>query len=136
MTEGAGAAAFAAIYNHKFEFKPEDKIVTIVSGGNIALRMLSRCIDRALFLKQTRISCRVILPYGSIYYSQFLDILVSSKAEVVSCYVSPQIHTVANKNEYSFIIDIENPEDLNQIRNKCDSNGWLLLVEETSLFNE
>lgn len=131
LSEGAGAVSFAAIYHHKFDFQHDSKIVAVISGGNIALTMLNRCIDRALFLRKTRISCEVVLPYGSIYYSQLLDMFVKRKAEIVSCVSSPHISTPANKNGFCFVLDIENPIILDQIRNDCQSSGWAFKVEET-----
>lgn len=40
LTEPAGAAAFAALYCEKIPFKPNDKIVTILSGGNTDMNRL------------------------------------------------------------------------------------------------
>ena len=37
ISEGAGATSLAAVYYHKFDFKKNEKIVCVVSGGNITL---------------------------------------------------------------------------------------------------
>src|SRR5882672_3694902 len=47
MAEGAGAAAIAAIVNHKIEMSGK-KIAVLVCGGNIDVTLLSRIIERGL----------------------------------------------------------------------------------------
>lgn len=48
VVEGAGAAAVAALLNRKIEGAEGAKVVSIVSGGNIDINILSRIIDRGL----------------------------------------------------------------------------------------
>lgn len=47
MVEGAGASTIAAVLFKKFEFKKEDKIVCVASGGNIELGRFMECVERS-----------------------------------------------------------------------------------------
>jgi threonine dehydratase len=59
ITEGA------AVLARKFAFRPDEHVAVVLSGGNIQLSMLARCIDRALFLRGSRAGLNVVLPYGT-----------------------------------------------------------------------
>ena len=130
ISEGAGATPLAALLYKKFSFKPTEKCVCVVSGGNIPLRMLSRCIDRALFLRKQRVSVSVIVPYGTQYLAKLMDILTVKHAEVVSCMSAPHVDTFANKEQYIIIIDVDGDEMLKNIQKECEANGWAFMVQD------
>ena len=132
ITEGAGATTFAAVYNHKFSFKSNENIVCIVSGGNIQLRMLARCIDRALFLRKIRISANVVLPYGTIHLANLIQLLADKHVEVVSCLSAPHVDTPANKEQYHLIFDIETHDDIDLLTKECLFRGWDLVIREST----
>ncbi|OHT03773.1 L-threonine dehydratase catabolic TdcB [Tritrichomonas foetus] len=136
IAEGAGAAAFAAVNSKKFEFSDNEVVVAIVSGGNIPLQLLARCIDRALFLNGTRKSLQVILPYGTKYLYTMTTLLVENHAEVVSYSSIPHIDTVANKEHYSVIIDVANPESVATIVSEFQKRGWGISVSDTAVIDE
>lgn len=54
LAEGAGAAGFAAILSKKIKFKPNERIVTTICGGNIDMSLLARITEKE-FLKQRRL---------------------------------------------------------------------------------
>ena len=59
VTEGAGAAAVAAVMGHKFDL--HGKIAAVLSGGNVDVTMLSRIIEKGL-LKAGRVTkLRIIM---------------------------------------------------------------------------
>ena len=47
IVEGAGAAPFAAVLFKKFKYEKDEKIVCVLSGGNIAMERLSQCFEEA-----------------------------------------------------------------------------------------
>ena len=126
ISEGAGASSFAAVYTKKFYFEENERVCCIISGGNIELKMLSRCIDRALFLRGTRMMIQAVLPYGTINYSKFLDILVSNHIDVLSTLSLPHVDVYANKEHYSLTIDIPNTQALEKVKNECSEKGWII----------
>ena len=53
VVEGAGASTFAAVLFKKFKYEKDEKIVCVLSGGNIAMERLSECFEESKeFLKQ------------------------------------------------------------------------------------
>jgi len=48
VVEGAGAAPLAAILSGKVSFRPGEKVVAVLCGGNIDVNMVARIIDRGL----------------------------------------------------------------------------------------
>lgn len=53
VVEGAGASTFAAVLFKKFKYEKDEKIVCVLSGGNIAMERLSECFEESKeYLKQ------------------------------------------------------------------------------------
>jgi threonine dehydratase len=115
IAEGAGATPLAAVLAKKFAFKPDEKIVGIVSGGNIQLSMFARCIERALFLRGSRIALTVMLPYGTQHFAALINIFAKHHADVVSCVSLPHAGTSANEDQFYTIIDVSSEESFKRI---------------------
>lgn len=62
LAEGAGAVGFAAIYNGKINNLEGKKVVSILSGGNIDMNLLSRIIKRGLEHDGRLTELKVVLP--------------------------------------------------------------------------
>jgi len=62
LAEGAGAVGFAAIYNGKIDNLEGKKVVSILSGGNIDMNLLSRIIKRGLEHDGRLTELKVVLP--------------------------------------------------------------------------
>lgn len=136
ISEGAGAAAFSAILSKKINVDEKEIVVAIVSGGNISLQMLARCIDRALFLNGTRKSLQVILPYGTNYIYQMTQVIVDNHAEILSCENQAHVDTVANKEHYSVVIDVANPSSMDAIVEEFNKRRWHLVIEKTEYYDD
>lgn len=130
VVEGAGAASFAAVLSRKFSFEENENICCVLSGGNIELKVLVRCIDRALFLKQTRRYMDVICPYGTSNYSTLYDILCRNGVEVISTVSLPHVDTYANKEHYSLTIDIPNPASFEKMEKEIKEHGWSFSIAD------
>ncbi|KAH0794424.1 threonine ammonia-lyase [Histomonas meleagridis] len=126
VCEGAGASSFAAVYSKKFYFEENENICCVISGGNIELKMLSRCIDRALFLRSTRLMIEVVLPYGTVNYSKFLSILVQNHIDVLSAVSLPHVDVYANKEHYNLTVDIPNMTAYENVKASCAEKGWVV----------
>ncbi|KAH0785448.1 threonine ammonia-lyase [Histomonas meleagridis] len=126
VCEGAGATSLAAVYTKKFFFEESENVCCVLSGGNIELNMLSRCIDRALFLRKTRRMIQLVLPYGTANYSNFCEILVNNHISVLSTLSLPHVDVYANKEHYSMTIDVPNNAAFENVKNECASRGWII----------
>ena len=131
IAEGAGAAAFAAVLAKKFSFTPDENVVIMVSGGNITMRMLARCIDRALFLRKVRVAFTVVLPFGGMYQAEFLRLLRDCGAEVKSWICESHVACVANKEKFDVIVDLPGEHTIEEISSKCDERGWIIHLSDT-----
>lgn len=82
LAEGAGAAAIAAVLNHKFPLGGK-KVVVLVTGGNIDVTLLSRIIERGLVKDGRLVRLRVHLPDYPGALHKLTGILAQHRANIV-----------------------------------------------------
>jgi len=82
LAEGAGAAAIAAVLNHKLPLAGK-KVVVLVSGGNIDVTLLSRIIERGLVKDGRLVRLRVHLPDYPGALNRLTGILAQHRANIV-----------------------------------------------------
>ncbi len=82
LAEGAGAAAIAAVLNHKLPIAGK-KVVVLVSGGNIDVTLLSRIIERGLVKDGRLVRLRVHLPDYPGALNKLTGILAQHRANIV-----------------------------------------------------
>ncbi len=62
VTEGAGAVALAALLHHKIPVRPNEKVIAVLSGGNIDVTLVGRIIDFGLVSSGRYMVVSVIIP--------------------------------------------------------------------------
>jgi threonine dehydratase len=82
MAEGAGAAAIAALVNHKIQMSGK-KVAVLVGGGNIDVTLLSRIIERGLVKDGRLVRLRVHLPDYPGALHRLTGILADHRANIV-----------------------------------------------------
>ena len=82
LAEGAGAAAIAALLNHKLQLAGK-KIAVLVCGGNIDVTLLSRIIERGLVKDGRLVRLRVHLPDYPGALHKLTGILAQHRANIV-----------------------------------------------------
>lgn len=82
VTEGAGAAAVAAIMGDKFHCV--GKVAAILSGGNIDVTVLSNIIDKGLLKAGRRVKIRTVIEDKPGRLNRLLKIISDCEANVVS----------------------------------------------------
>jgi threonine dehydratase len=82
LAEGAGAAALAALLNHKLPLIGK-KVVILVCGGNIDVTLLSRIIERGLVKDGRLVRLRVHLPDYPGALHRLTGILAQHRANIV-----------------------------------------------------
>ncbi len=85
VVEGAGAAALAAAVYHPGSLRGE-KVVAVLSGGNIDVNFVSRIIEQGLIKTGRRISLTTVLPDRPGNLQQFLAVVAENGANVISIY--------------------------------------------------
>jgi threonine dehydratase len=82
LAEGAGAAALAAVLNHKLPLNGR-KVAVLVCGGNIDVTLLSRIIERGLVKDGRLVRLRVHLPDYPGALHRLTGILAQHRANIV-----------------------------------------------------
>ena len=82
LAEGAGAAAIAAVLNHKLPLAGR-KVAVLVCGGNIDVTLLSRIIERGLVKDGRLVRLRVHLPDYPGALHKLTGILAQHRANIV-----------------------------------------------------
>ncbi len=82
LAEGAGAAALAALVNHKTTLEGK-KVAVLVCGGNIDVTLLARIMERGLVKDGRLVRLRVHLPDYPGALHQLTGILASHRANIV-----------------------------------------------------
>ena len=82
LAEGAGAAAIAALLNHKLPLAAK-KVAVLVCGGNIDVTLLSRIIERGLVKEGRLVRLRVHLPDYPGALHKLTGILAQHRANIV-----------------------------------------------------
>ncbi len=82
LAEGAGAAAIAALLNHKLPLAGK-RVAALVCGGNIDVTLLSRIIERGLVKDGRLVRLRVHLPDYPGALNRLTAILAQHRANIV-----------------------------------------------------
>ena len=82
LAEGAGAAAIAALINHKTSLNG-NKVAVLVCGGNIDVSLLSRIMERGLVKDGRLVRLRVHLPDYPGALHRLTGILAQHRANIV-----------------------------------------------------
>ena len=124
MAEGAGAAAIAAMVNHKIEISGK-KIAVLVCGGNIDVTLLSRIIERGLVKDGRLVRLRVHLPDYPGALHRLTGILADHRANIVETSYDRTYYGV-NLGETAIDITMETrgPEQIAELLSALSTAGY------------
>jgi threonine dehydratase len=124
MAEGAGAAAIAAMVNHKIELSGK-KIAVLVCGGNIDVTLLSRIIERGLVKDGRLVRLRVHLPDYPGALHRLTGILAEHRANIVETSYDRTYYGV-NLGETAIDITMETrgPEQIAELLTALGAAGY------------
>jgi threonine dehydratase len=125
MAEGAGAAAIAAIVNHKIEMSGK-KIAVLVCGGNIDVTLLSRIIERGLVKDGRLVRLRVHLPDYPGALHRLTGILADHRANIVETSSYDRTYYGVNLGETAIDITMETrgPEQIAELLAALGAAGY------------
>jgi threonine dehydratase len=83
LAEGAGAAATAALLQHKAKLPQGLRTVSVVSGGNIDVSLLSRIIERGLVKDGRLVRVRIHLPDRPGALTEISAVIAAQRANIV-----------------------------------------------------
>jgi len=124
MAEGAGAAAVAAMVNHKIQISGK-KIAVLVGGGNIDVTLLSRIIERGLVKDGRLVRLRVHLPDYPGALHRLTGILADHRANIVETSYDRTYYGV-NLGETAIDITMETrgPEQIAELLSALGAAGY------------
>ncbi len=84
VAEGAGAAALASLISGKVKINGLDKkVVSLISGGNIDLSLLSTITEKFLYKEKRVVKVRVIVPDKPGYLNKVLSHVVKIRGNII-----------------------------------------------------
>ena len=124
LAEGAGAAAIAALLNHKLPISGK-KIAVLVCGGNIDVTLLARIIERGLVKDGRLVRLRVHLPDYPGALNKLTGILAHHRANIVETSYNRAYYGV-NVGETAIDITMETrgPEHIAELLAALSASGY------------
>ncbi len=124
LAEGAGAAAIAAVLNHKLPVEGK-RAAVLVCGGNIDVTLLSRIIERGLVKDGRLVRLRVHLPDYPGALHRLTGILADHRANIVETAYDRAYHGV-NLGDTAIDITMETrgPEHIKELIGALTGAGY------------
>ncbi len=124
LAEGAGAAAIAALVNHKVQLTGK-KIAVLVCGGNIDVTLLARIMERGLVKDGRLVRLRVHLPDYPGALHKLTGILADHRANIVETSYDRAYHGV-NLGDTAIDITMETrgPEHIAELLSALSAGGY------------
>ena len=125
LAEGAGAAAIAALINHKTSLSGK-KVAVLVCGGNIDVSLLSRIMERGLVKDGRLVRLRVHLPDYPGALHRLTGILAQHRANIVETAYDRAYYGV-NLGDTAIDITMETrgPDHLAELLSALSANGYV-----------
>jgi threonine dehydratase len=124
LAEGAGAAAIAALINHKTSLNGK-KVAVLVCGGNIDVSLLSRIMERGLVKDGRLVRLRVHLPDYPGALHRLTGILAQHRANIVETSYDRAYHGV-NLGDTAIDITMETrgPDHIAELLSALSASGY------------
>ncbi len=125
LAEGAGAAAIAALINHKTPLSGK-KVAVLVCGGNIDVSLLSRIMERGLVKDGRLVRLRVHLPDYPGALHRLTGILAQHRANIVETSYDRAYYGV-NLGDTAIDITMETrgPDHIAELLSALSASGYL-----------
>lgn len=126
VVEGAGACSVAAILHKKFNYKKDDKIAAILSGGNIDVQMLSVIIEKGLIKSARKMKVCITLIDKPGALMGLTDALKEVNANIVKIDYD-RTSTSLSYGDANITITLETKGQAHQkqIRQKLKNSGYI-----------
>lgn len=125
LAEGAGAAAIAALINHKTPLSGK-KVAVLVCGGNIDVSLLSRIMERGLVKDGRLVRLRVHLPDYPGALHRLTGILAQHRANIVETSYDRAYYGV-NLGDTAIDITMETrgPDHIAELLSALSASGYV-----------
>lgn len=83
VVEGAGAASLAALLSSKVKIRNGQKVVSILSGGNIDISLLARIAEKYLYKSRRIVKVKVVVPDKPGYLNKVLTHVARIRGNII-----------------------------------------------------
>ena len=131
LTEGAGAASFAALLAGKIKNTKGKKIGVVVSGGNIDLNFLDKIIERGLAEDGRLCTLKVIVPDTPGIISDISSVIAEYGANIVDIYHNRTFsNTHLGETAVHFTLETKGHKHIEEIQNAVKTKGLVVQLEQ------
>jgi threonine dehydratase len=124
VAEGAGAAGVAAILNDPARFAGR-KVVTVICGGNIDVRLLSGVLTRALVRDGRMVRLRIGIVDQPGILAKIADLIGRSSANIIEVYHQRLFYDVpAKRADVDVVLETRNSEHVKEIIASLAEHGF------------
>ena len=130
VVEGAGATGVAAVMHKKFDFKKNENIGIVLSGGNIDVQMLSVIIEKGLMKSHRKMKLLITLvdKPGALMY--LTDILRDANANIIQIdYDRTSTKLAYGDAKITIVLETKGKEHQEYIKEMLSNNGYLFEEE-------
>lgn len=128
VTEGAGAAAFAAVLTKGSALRLGKKSCIILSGGNIDFTVMAKVIERGLRQEHRLARMTVIVDDLPGNLNRITTVMAENRANILEVYhdrVSPEL--AMRETRIDLLIETASDEHIAQIHNALKDQGFRIL---------
>lgn len=128
ISEGAGAAALAALYNSNLDLEGKT-IVSIISGGNVDINLMERIINKALLIESRRFNLRIKMKdnYGEL--EKLLKIISGLSANILATGQSMYRSFLGvTEQEVNFTLETKDYNHAMEIKDTLIREGYQIII--------
>lgn len=127
VAEGAGAASVAALMFGKINLK-NNKIVSMISGGNIDMNMVMNIIDSGLLKGGRMTELKVSIPDKPGNLQTLLELIADTKANISTISQTKlKPYLSIGSQEVTILLETKNHEHVQAIFNTLKENGYKII---------
>ena len=117
LAEGAGAVAFAALYNGHVPEAKERKVVVLISGGNIDMTMLSKILERGMEIDGRIARLKVVVPDKPGSVAELATLVAEHYANILQISQNRSVSEVGlEETEVELTLETHGNEQLDEIK--------------------
>lgn len=130
LAEGAGAVTLSALLGNKIKPQPDQKVVLVISGGNLDSPLLGRIINRGLIKTGRLVKIKIKLLDIPGALSTLLTLLARLKANILHIYHNRNIKNIpVNVSYVELELETRNFKHINEIHLEIEQAGYEIDIE-------
>ncbi len=127
VSEGAAAAALAAVTSGKLDHLKGKNVCLVISGGNIDVNLMADIIDRGLVRSGRRIRLAVVVPDRPGTLARVTEIIAASAANVLEIrHERAFSQTSVGETDIALELETTGPEHVALLKQELEAAGYVV----------